>query len=198
MASHLSPGPARRRLVDAAKLAIGVGGLLGVGVLLTGAAFSDSAEVTAGFTAGTLDITVDGEQGNPVPYELTFVGGDRIVPGQTVYSPLEVANVGDVDSLLTMASSATRDPLGPDTPDALLLSIVGTTGTTCDAATVAGATTTYVTDEPLGAGSFGPTPLVGGGALELCIAVELPDTVIGTGGGSAEVTFEFIAEQDGI
>lgn len=187
----------RRWFVDGVKVMVTVVGLFGAGVLLTGAAFSDSAEVTAGFTAGTLDIVVNGDQGNPVPYELTFVGGDRIVPGQTVYAPLEVENVGDVDALLTMTASMVVDP-GPDTPEELTVAIVGTTGATCDAATVATPSVTYSPSGAIDSAAISATPLAGGGSLELCFAVELPDTVIGTGGGSSTATFDFVAEQDGV
>ncbi len=175
-----------------------VGGVVGLGAVLTSAAFSDSAEVTAGFTAGTLDITVDGEQGNPVPYELEFVGADRIAPGDVVYAPLEVANVGDVDADLSMSTTSTRDPLGPDTPDALLMTVVPTTGTACDAGVVAAATTPYASDVALGAAAFSDVALAGGDATDLCIAVSLPSSVVGTGGGTASVTFDLLAEQSDV
>ncbi len=170
-------------------------GVAGLGAVMTSAAFSDSAEVTAGFTAGTLDITVDGEQGNPVAYELVFAGADRIAPGDVVYAPLEVANVGDVDALLSMSTSSTRDPLGPDTPDELRMTVVPTTGDDCDADVVADAATPYATDVALGSAGFADVELDGGASTDLCIAVSLPSTVVGTGGGTAEVTFELLAEQ---
>ncbi len=183
---------------DRLRILLGVGGVLALGGILTSAAFSDSAEVTAGFTVGTLDITVDGEQGNPVPYELVVAGADRIAPGETVYSPLEVANIGDVDADLSLATSLELDPLGPDTPEELLMSVVPTTGTACDAGVVAGAVAPYAIDEPIGSVAFADVPLAGGDAVDLCIAVGLPDSVVGTGGGSATVTFDFVAEQAGV
>ncbi len=174
---------------------LALGGVVGLGAVLTSAAFSDSAEVTAAFTAGTLDITVDGDEGNPVPYDLVVAGADSIAPGEVVYSPLEIANVGDVDATLSMAASATRDPLGPDTPDALRLTVVPTTGTACDAGVVTAATTPYATDVALDAATFADVELAGGASTDLCIAVSLPSSVVGTGGGTAEVTFAFLAEQ---
>ena len=38
-------------------------------------------------------------------------------------------------------------------------------------------------------------PLAGSDAVDLCIAVSLPSSVVGTGGGTAEVTFDVLAEQ---
>ena len=190
------PAHTRRGVLpDRARMVLAVGGIVGLGAVLTSAAFSDSAEVTAGFTAGTLDITVDGEQGNPVPYELVFAGADRIAPGDVVYSPLEVANVGDVDAELSLTTTSTRDPLGPDTPDAQLLTMVPTVGTACDAGVVAAATSPYADDVPLDGASFTGVPLAGSDAVDLCIAVSLPSSVVGTGGGTAEVTFDVLAEQ---
>ncbi len=185
-------------LLDRARVVCAVGGVVGLGAVLTSAAFSDSAEVTAGFTAGTLDITVDGEQGNPVPYDLVFAGADRIAPGDVVYAPLEIANVGDVDADLSMSTTSTRDPLGPDTPDALRMTVVPTTGTACDAGVVAAAATPYATDVALGSAVVTDVPLAGGAATDLCIAVSLPSSVVGTGGGTAAVTFELLAEQSDV
>lgn len=187
--------PWRRTWPDRARVALAVGGVLGLGAVLTSAAFSDSAEVNAGFTAGTLDITVDGDEGNPVPYDLVFAGADRITPGDVVYAPLEVANVGNVDAELSMSVTSTRDPLGPATPDSLRMTVVPTTGTACDADVVADAVSPYATDVPLGSAAFAGVALDGGDATDLCVAVSLPSSVVGTGGGTASVTFEFLAEQ---
>ena len=199
---HLHPLPGDpsgeielRRRPGRIRALLAAGSVLGAGVIATSAAFSDSAEVTASFTAGTLDITVDEEQGNPTPYALTFTGADAMAPGETVHSPLRVANVGTVDAELSMAVAATPDGTTPNATDDLRLVVAHTTGTACDAGVVAADATPLVGDGPLGAAAFAEVELDGGAHQDLCLAVTLPASVTGTGGGATDVELSFTADQ---
>ena len=196
---HLPAAPSGeielRRRPGRIRALLAAGTVLGAGVIATSAAFSDSAEVTASFTAGTLDLTVDGEEGNPTPYLLTFTGADALVPGRTVHSPLRVANVGTVDAELSMTVAATPDGSTTNVTDELRLVVAHTTGTACDAGVVAADAAPLVADGPLPAASFAEVELDGGAHRDLCLAVTLPASVTGIGGGATEVELSFVADQ---
>lgn len=70
-------------------------GLLAGGVASTGAGFRDQVQVTAEVGAGTLDLAVNGEQGNPEPVVVNFTlpdGTDRFVPGTTMTQVIQLGN----------------------------------------------------------------------------------------------------------
>jgi len=187
-----------RRRPGRIRALLAAGSVLGAGVIATSAAFSDSAEVTASFTAGTLDITVDGEEGNPTPYALTFTGADAMAPGETVHSPLRVTNVGTVDAELSLAVTATPDGTGPNATDDLRLVVARTAGAVCDAAVIAADAAPLVADGALGAATFTGVELDGGAHQDLCLAITLPASVTGTGGGATDVELAFTADQAGL
>lgn len=183
----------RRRGRIRAVLALGI--VLGVGALSTTAAFSDTATVSAAFTAGTLDITVDGDEGNPTPYVLSFTGADAMAPGDTVYSPLNVANVGTVDAELSMTVAVTPDGSTPNATDDLTLVVAHTTGTACSSVVVAADTSPYSPAGPIADAELSSVALAGGADVDLCLAVTLPSSVTGTGGGASDVELRFVADQ---
>lgn len=174
---------------------LALGTVVGLGALATMAAFSDEATVTADLTAGTLDITVDGEQGEPVPYALSIPGSDAMVPGQTLHVPLEVANVGNVDAELSMSVDVDPDGSPQNATDDLRLAIAHTNGIACDAGVVTADATPYSADGPIGDAAFVDVALGGGEALDMCLAITLPASVSGTGGGSSDVELTFLADQ---
>lgn len=187
--THRRPGRVR------ALLALGT--VLGIAVVGTTAAFSDSAAVAAEFTAGTLDITVDGQQGNPTPYVVSFVGADAMAPGDTVFAPLRVANVGSVDADLSLDVEATPDGTVPNVTTQLQLTIVHTTGTACNAGVVTADADPYIATGAIDGATFTGVDLDGGDGVDLCLAVELPASVTGTGGGASDVLLTFVADQAG-
>jgi predicted ribosomally synthesized peptide with SipW-like signal peptide len=187
-----------RRRSGRRRSVLALGTLLGLGLLATTAAFSDSAEVTANFTAGTLDITVNDDDGAPTPYVLSFSGADAMVPGQTVHTPLTVANVGTVDADLSMSAEVEPDGSSPNATDSLRMVIAHTAGAVCDASVIAADTAPYSGDAPVSDASFDGVPLSGGQSIDLCIAVTLPGEVTGTGGGSSDVQLSFLAVQAGL
>src|SRR5690606_38875257 len=112
--------------------------------------------------------------------------------------PLEVANVGTVDAELSMSVAVTPDGTTDNATNDLRLTIAHTVGTACDAAVVAADPTPYVASGPVGDAAMAEVDLGGGDSIQLCLAVELPASVTGTGGGSSDVELAFLAEQASI
>lgn len=74
---------------------------LGIGA--TTASFSDEVKVTAEVGAGSLDIKVNGEQGNPTPIVLTLPdGSDQLKPGGTVNQQVALQNVGTLPARMSL------------------------------------------------------------------------------------------------
>ena len=87
--------------------------MLGLGGQGTYAYWADSDGVSGGsFSSGTLDLTVDGVQGNPSSYVETDLALASMVPGESVASTLTLANAGSVDFTWT-ATVTTGGGLGP-------------------------------------------------------------------------------------
>jgi hypothetical protein len=65
------------------------------GVGVTGARFSDGVEVVAEVGSGSLDVTVNGEQGNPTAVRLTMPPeASLLAPGKKVTTTMLVQNAG--------------------------------------------------------------------------------------------------------
>lgn len=190
-----APFEVTRRRTGRLRGVLALGTVVGIGAVGTLAAFSDSATVSAGFTAGTLDIQVDGEEGNPTPYAVVFTGADAMAPGDTVYAPLRVSNVGTIDADLSLGTDVSLTPETPNATEDLSVTVAHTTGTDCDAAVIDADASPYVEDAAIDSATFSSVPLAGGADLDLCIAVTLPGSVTGTGGGASDLELEFLAEQ---
>lgn len=109
---RLRPRTPRSSLLVAV-IALGVATLLLVGGRGTLAFWTDSATVGgATITAGTLDLTVDGAQGNPTASATANLALAGMVPGESVASNVVLANAGDV-GFNWRASAATGGDLGP-------------------------------------------------------------------------------------
>ncbi|MFC5931179.1 hypothetical protein D6T64_18245 [Cryobacterium melibiosiphilum] len=79
------------------------GAVLGLGTILTFAAFTDEGSVSAEFSTGNVDIAFDGgAQGTPTPYVSKLAVTDAKI-GTTVYRPLIVNNLGTIDFSYTVA-----------------------------------------------------------------------------------------------
>lgn len=156
------------------------------------ALYTDSGQVEATLTAGTLDLKFDGgDDGASSPYEIEFAGGDALAPGDTVSQTLTVYNSGSVPADLALTATTVENP-APGTDkleDALTLTITDT-----DAGQVlyTGALTAAEFDGlDLGAGG---TPTSGGTPLQFAVAVD-PGAQVSVAGQSARVVFAFTASQ---
>jgi predicted ribosomally synthesized peptide with SipW-like signal peptide len=72
----------------------------------TYATFTDSATAASTFTAGTVDLTANAEADDD--YAFTALESSNLKPGDIVYAPLTIANVGTLAFTYTMTSSSTN------------------------------------------------------------------------------------------
>lgn len=87
------------------RFALGVvaAGAVTLGVGATTASFSDEVKVTAEVGAGSLNIQVDGAEGNPTPIVLTLPdGSDQLKPGATVNQQVALQNVGTLPARMSV------------------------------------------------------------------------------------------------
>lgn len=85
---------------------LALGGVLGLGAVSTLASWTDDATATAQFTSGTIDLALDGAQGNPDPYKLTSLTVDDFKPGDSRAATLPVQNAGTLPFTYRMTVSA--------------------------------------------------------------------------------------------
>lgn len=176
------------------RLVLAVLALLGAAVVLVGgqgtfAYWNDQATVTGdGFSSGTLDLTVDGQQGNPTAYVKTDLALSQMLPGESVARTVTVANAGDVP--FTWVPSVTKGGgLGP----ALTVELWrGATASSTTAYPRTGSCTGGTLVAPGGA----PVRLAQGGEQSLCVKVSLPaNTLNGFQGKTGSVTLALTATQ---
>jgi len=100
------------------------GAALGLGTMLTFAAFTDDGQVSADFATGTVDIAFDGgNEGTATPYDSKLKMENAQI-GSTVYAPLLVHNKGSLPFSYTAIGSLDE---GSDTGLAEALQIRVTT-----------------------------------------------------------------------
>lgn len=95
-----------RALPVGALLAVGfVGTLGGAGTL---AYWNDTSTVQGGTaTAGSLDVKVDGQQGNPTTYVWTALQMTDMAPGESVAASVPISNAGTTPFTFTVSGTAT-------------------------------------------------------------------------------------------
>ncbi|NDL55496.1 hypothetical protein [Phytoactinopolyspora mesophila] len=182
---------------------LALGTVVGIGAVVTLAQFTDSGDVAAEFSTGSVNIQFDGDNdGDPEPYAFTALSIENAGPGDQTIAAIEINNNGSLDFDYTM--DTTIEPLDGDQAEAdalaaeLELAIVGVaTAGDCDAGAFDAPT------DPV----YGPAPLPGGEIGEpgrfletadsefLCYSVTFGDDVPqGTG---AIAVFGFLATQSG-
>ncbi|MGW6374667.1 SipW-dependent-type signal peptide-containing protein [Rhodococcus sp. NPDC055112] len=101
-----------------------MGIVLGLGAIGTLAAWSDTATATSGvFSTGSIDLQLNGEQGNPGAYAFATLTKTGMMPGNSVAATLPVQNTGSTAFSYTMSAAATSSALAP------LLKVTVSTGT---------------------------------------------------------------------
>lgn len=88
---------ARSRSVQIAG-ALAVVGLLAMGAQSSGADYNDLIQIGVNAKTGTLDINVDGQQGNPDPYPVDL---GQFKPGDSGSKTVEVRNTGSLPAVVT-------------------------------------------------------------------------------------------------
>lgn len=171
---------------------LALGTFVGVGAVLTTAAFSDHVETTTQFTAGSFDIEVNGEQGTMTPVDLgAFTGGQNMMPGDTAVASVTVKNNGSLDANVWIESEQTLAPLG-NKLGALQVQAFPVNGEECEASDFADWDTLGV--------NFSEEPITEANAIqveteqEVCIGVHLPASVVDPGSGQSHATFRFQAK----
>lgn len=193
-ASHRSP----RKTLGTGKFraVLALGTVLGIGTVLTLAAWTDSGVVNGTFSTGTVDIKLDGVDTLPV---VTSLALSNAKPGDLTYAHLAITNVGSIAVNYTITPSITT--ASATTP--LLESVLNVTvkvvpGATCDATTFAASSTSVIAERKLNVTTATTArPLVASSGVEhLCFKVELPSDAVSTvQGATTTASFTFTATQ---
>ncbi len=148
----------------------------------TWAAFSDQAAMETHFTTGTFGINLDGNEGNPINYEVAF-SAENLDPGDSASATITINNSGTEDAYVYLASTTVTG--GAEFAAALRGDV---TASAVSAGSGALATLTTAGNEWL---------IPGGGSLPVTVTASLPaDAGNAVQGQDVDVVFLFRAEQD--
>lgn len=140
----------------------------------TFASFSDTQTATSTFSAGTVDLQLNSTAG--ATYTFTSLSLSAMKPGDAVYAPLTVSNVGTLPYTYAMTSSASNaDGKGLASSLVLGMKVVANAGA-CDSggAGYAASSTTVVAEGALGSAAISSRSLAAGASEVLCTYVSLP------------------------
>lgn len=148
-----------------------LGIVLGLGAIGTLAAWSDTATATSGvFSTGSIDLQLNGSQGNPDAYGFATLTKTGMMPGTSVAATLPVQNTGSTPFNYTMVANATSSTLAPQLK--VLVSTGTSNGAVCSGGTVIANNVALVSG---GQVNLIPTarPLANGNSETLCFQVTL-------------------------
>lgn len=186
-----------------ALLTLGV--VLGLGSVSTLAYWTDQATVNTGtFSSGTLNLKVNGDEGNPTPYAWTTFNASNLVPGESVAASFNVQNTGSVpftytatatasgalapNLRFTVRTGATASTSGTEAANNRVGSCTGGTAQTAGV-TLSGSATSVAPNAEQVAAS---------GSQTFCVIATLDaGTPVSAGGNSASATFVVNAKQLG-
>lgn len=193
-----APTTVRPRLTRGGKVraVLALGTVLGVGTVLTLAAWTDSGEVTGTFSTGSVNLELDGVDTLPV---ITSLALSDAKPGDVTYAPLTVSNAGTLAFGYVMTPSIqTASTSTPLLESVLLLTVkkVANTGE-CVAGAAFTAAPTVIAEVALNAaGATTSSPLAASASEVLCFKVELPSTAsTNVQGQTTTALFSFLATQ---
>lgn len=200
--SDCSPRRFRRAVTSARTRAIlTLGVVLGLGTVGTMAYWTDDAAVaTGGFTAGSLDLRVDGtNEGKPSPYTANQLTAANLAPGESIAQAFTVNNAGSVGFTYTATGTA-AGALGPNLRFAVYSGGTPTTAGTQASNNRVGSCTgvlQHASSQLTGQSVISTPPTVAPGqAQNFCVVVRLdPNTPIGQGGATGSATFSLTAVQ---
>jgi predicted ribosomally synthesized peptide with SipW-like signal peptide len=197
------PGLLRGLRSTRVRVLLATGMLLGLNVPGTLAYWTDSATVAGGtFSSGTLDMTLDGNQGNPEAWTNSVMTLGDMVPGESFAASFPVRNDGTVAFTYTATGTASGDLA----PELSFQAVVG--GDAASNATVGGLRTgTCAGGTAMVAQTLDATPrtvvgtaqeLAAGASQSVCLLVTLSTAAPGSAQGqSATGTLVFAAKQLG-
>ena len=178
--------------VGAVRASLALASVIGIGTVGTLAAWTDSGQQAATFSAGEVSLKFDTTQQNPTA--LASLGFANAVPGTVKVAPLKVSNAGTLNFNYVMGTTVTSTS-GTSLAPALRVTVaVG--ATTCSGTTLAGGTV-LVNAQPLSTSLvINSRALAASASEDLCFKVELPsDASTDYQGANATATFKFTATQ---
>jgi len=106
---------------------LAVGAVLGLGTVSTLAYWTDTATVAStSFTSGSMNLKVDGAEGNPTDYAWNTFTATDLAPGESVAGQFAVQNIGTVGFTYTATGTAS----GALAPNLRFSIVAGTSGVT--------------------------------------------------------------------
>lgn len=180
-----------------------MGVVLGLGTVSTFAYFTDTATVQgATFTAGTLNLKVDGVEGNPTAYGWSAFTANNLVAGESVAATFSVQNAGNVDFTYTAtgtASGALAPSMRFTVRTGASASNTGSAGSrvgTCTGGTAQSANLTLSASSQTVAGTA--QTVAASGSQTFCVIATLDTgTAASQGGNTASAQFVVNAKQLG-
>ena len=164
----------------------------------TFASFTDDADSSATFAAGTVDLVAGGDADDA--HDFADLSVPNMKPGDVEYAPLSVDNAGTLAMTYGMTAAATDvsgTPAGLGAALRVAVRSVGAAGDCTAAGWAAG--TNVVPSSAISAASFSARALAAGGGEVLCFQVTFPDTGAGADnalqGAATTATFSFTAAQ---
>lgn len=108
--SEESTGPARLSRGRKIRAILALGAVVGIGSVLTLAAWTDDSTAAATFSTGSIDIKLDTtNEGNPTAHSFAALSMSGMKDGSIKYGGLLVNNAGTLDFNYTMATTFTGD-----------------------------------------------------------------------------------------
>ncbi|MBO9521283.1 MAG: hypothetical protein J7518_07075 [Nocardioidaceae bacterium] len=186
-----------------ARALLTIGMVLGIGAVTTLAYWTDTATVNSGtFSSGTLNLKVDGNEGNPTAYGWSTFNASNLVPGESVAATFQVQNTGTVDFTYTgtgSASGALAPSLRFTVRTGATAGNSGAAGSrvgTCTGGTAQSSSLTYTGTAQTVAGTA--QTVAAGGSQTFCVIATLDaGTALSEGGKSASAQFVVTAKQLG-
>ena len=176
------------------KVVLALGSLSSAVWASTYATFTDSATAASTFTAGSVDLVLNGDTSDA--YAFTTLESSNLKPTDVIYAPLTVANTGSLSFSYVMASSSTNGD-GLSLRDTLKLGakLVANAGA-CDATGYTNSVTTVMAEGAISGAAIASRTLAASASEVLCFKVELPSNAGNTlQGSTTTTTMTFTATQ---
>lgn len=180
------------RLHDSVRLRalLSLGIVAGFGAVGTLAAWSDDATATAQFTAGTINLTLNGDPDDAV--ELTSLSMSNMYPGSSKAAALTVGN----DGTLPFSYNVKTTAAGNASLGSALIVAIAPGEATADGASCVGTALPAASASLSGTSLSAARPLIPKANERLCIKVTLPSTAdTALQGTTTTATFTFTATQ---
>ncbi|HYQ76997.1 TasA family protein [Cellulomonas sp.] len=187
------PADRRRGITARGRVLAAAGVVLATAVAGSFALFTDSGQVEASFTSGSVDLKFDGGvDGAPQAYPVTFSDAQDMSPGVTARYELDVYNSGSVPATLAMTTTAANADPAATAPLEQVLQL-----TVRDAAAPATALYTGpLADATLAGIDLGSGGSQTSGAVRLVFEATLPTGAsVDAAGQAIDVEFTFTATQ---